>query len=517
LKKSGRLLTNSILNLTGNAIPLIVGVIAIPPIVRGMGVERFGILSLCWIFFSYFGIFDLGIGRASIKFISEADASGDKKKIAAIFWTSFYSQIFIGAVLGILTYFLVPYLVKEILKMPAHLTSESIASFRTLGVMLPVILVSSGIKNLLEALQRFDLVNYIKVPSNILFFVIPALLPTHHLSFVIFMLGMVRLVSAISYGALAKSILPDLLKTPSFNHYVFKSILTMGFWITISSLASPVLLYVERFFITSLSSVGDLTYYSVSYDTLSRITLIAVSAAAALYPAFSFENAAGDRGKTGELLIRPLKYLLIIMTPIVFILYMFSDIILLKWLGTEFLKNGITVFRILLITFYINSLAVVPFTAVQGLGRADLKAKFDVIGSVIFIALIYILVKYAGIKGAAAGKGILMFADFIFLMIIAVKISGLKLSATSLSGGKFVKILWFSVALILSGIAITTFNNVKNIFPSDSQQFFLLMACLSFLFCGAYLYAVLRNADEKDYALLKNIRSSILRKHGEPE
>jgi len=47
---SGRLLArNTLLNLIGQAVPLLVGVVTVPFIIRGLGTERFGLLSLAWV------------------------------------------------------------------------------------------------------------------------------------------------------------------------------------------------------------------------------------------------------------------------------------------------------------------------------------------------------------------------------------------------------------------------------------------------------------------------------------
>lgn len=69
---SGQLLTrNWALNLLGWVVPLSVALFAIPYVVRGLGAERFGVLSIASALLGYFGIFDLGLGRATTKFVAE--------------------------------------------------------------------------------------------------------------------------------------------------------------------------------------------------------------------------------------------------------------------------------------------------------------------------------------------------------------------------------------------------------------------------------------------------------------
>ena len=50
-----------IINLLGQGLIVIVGILAIPILINGLGTERFGILTLAWAVTGYFSIFDLGI------------------------------------------------------------------------------------------------------------------------------------------------------------------------------------------------------------------------------------------------------------------------------------------------------------------------------------------------------------------------------------------------------------------------------------------------------------------------
>ena len=64
--------------------PLLVAVIALPFIVRGLGTDRFGLLSLAWVILGYFTIFDLGLGRATTKYVAEALGKDEGDQIPEI-------------------------------------------------------------------------------------------------------------------------------------------------------------------------------------------------------------------------------------------------------------------------------------------------------------------------------------------------------------------------------------------------------------------------------------------------
>jgi len=72
----GRLAQSSLWNLLGQGVPIAAALVAIPLLVKGLGTERFGILTLAWVVIGYFSLFDLGMGRALTKVVAEELAAG---------------------------------------------------------------------------------------------------------------------------------------------------------------------------------------------------------------------------------------------------------------------------------------------------------------------------------------------------------------------------------------------------------------------------------------------------------
>jgi len=54
------LVGNTLWNLAGTLLPLLVGLVAVPLLLRSLGIERFGMLSLIWMLTGYFGLLDSG-------------------------------------------------------------------------------------------------------------------------------------------------------------------------------------------------------------------------------------------------------------------------------------------------------------------------------------------------------------------------------------------------------------------------------------------------------------------------
>src|SRR6267143_7072871 len=72
-----RIARNSVWNLFGLAIPLLVGIALVPVTMHGLGAARFGLLSLALTVLEYSTLFTLGLGPATTKYVAEAIARND--------------------------------------------------------------------------------------------------------------------------------------------------------------------------------------------------------------------------------------------------------------------------------------------------------------------------------------------------------------------------------------------------------------------------------------------------------
>lgn len=437
------LVRNTLLNLIGQIVPAIFGVIAIPLIIRDLGIERFGLLSLAWAILGSFTIFDLGLGRATTKVVSEAIGKKEEEQLPALVWTAVAIQGIVGLLGAFILIGLTPLLIEQIIKIPPILENEAKITFNLLAVAVPVVLISSSFSGVLEATQRFDLINAVKVPVNTLSVILPlvGLLLGFKLPGIVFLILGVRFAALIALLFFNLKVFPELKKcSPRIS--LFPRLFSFGGWVMISNISSPIFTYSERFLIASFQSVGMLTYYAAPYDILSKMTILPASMSMVLFPAFSY-HGTGNRAAIKEIICRPTKYLIFIMMPVAAILVIFADPILTLWLGKEFAQAGSVVFQILVVSFFFNSLACIPFTAVQGLGRPDLKAKLDLIELPIFVMFCWYLIPDFGLIGAALSKLFITLIDFSCLFWIAKKISHLDFKIILLE-------LWSPI--VISGI-----------------------------------------------------------------
>lgn len=429
LEIHGRLLAhNTALNLVGHAVPLIVAAVAIPFIIRGLGMDRFGILSLAWIVLGYFSLFDLGLGRATTKFAAEYLGRGEPDRLRCLVWTSVTLQGVLGIVGGLAVAALVPLLVDRVFNIQPPFLAEAKGAFYLLALSVPVVILSSSVRGVLEAGQRFDLVNAVQVPAGAARFLLPvvALFFGLDLFGIVALLLISRLASLLAYVGLCLRVFPTLKRLFSIHLEPVRPLLAYGGWITVSNVVGPILTYLDRFLIGSILTMAALAYYTAPYEAVTHLLIIPWSLVATLFPAFSSLGASEHRLRLETLFARSVKYLLLLMGPIVMLATLFAEAILRIWLGSDFTAQASLAFQILAAGVLANSLGNVPFAILQGLGRPDLPAKLHLLELPCYLALAWFFVNRWGISGAAAAWTLRVSVDALLLFIASLRVHRLS-------------------------------------------------------------------------------------------
>jgi len=174
IEYSGALLAkNTIYNLIGQISPLIVALIAIPYLLDALGKDRFGVLTMAWMAVGYFSLFDMGIGRATTKVVSDYYAQGYQKKLRGLIKASLILLSAFGIIAGSILASTTSWLVTDILNIPEYLIDESLGSFYLLAASIPVAVLIAGARGVLESQQRFRTISAIRIPAGIASFLVP--------------------------------------------------------------------------------------------------------------------------------------------------------------------------------------------------------------------------------------------------------------------------------------------------------------------------------------------------------
>ena len=411
------ILKNTVINFIGQVLPILAAIIGVPVLIKFLGVERFGILSLLWMVMWYSTMLDLGLGRATTKFVSEEIAKSNFEKIPKIFWTSALVQFGIGVLIGMVFFALTPIVVEKFLKISPSILEETKLAFYLISFSAPIILVSTSFQGVLEAYQRFDLVNAVIVPVKIgvLILSIVGALLNLKLYGIIFLLILMRVFMILVLFFLDVKINPEIRKVFNFDFNLLPSLFSFGGWVTVVNIVNPVLIYSDRFLIGAILSTSVLAYYTAPFEVVQRLWVIPASFTMTLFPAFSLLSGGNQDERISNLFSRAVKLTFIALFPIVFVISFFSSEILNLWLGHEFALKSSNIFKILAYGILLNSIAGFPMILFQGIGKPDVIAKVYIAELVLYIPLLSLFIYKFGIVGAGLGWIIRQVIDIVIL------------------------------------------------------------------------------------------------------
>lgn len=425
-----KLFRNSLYNLVGQAIPLVVGFISIPFLIRSLGLDRFGLLSLVWVFLGYLTFFDLGLSRAIIKIIAEDLAKKNDKEIPVTVWTTFWIVLILSSIGSVGLGLVSPWLITKTFQIPASLHDEAIWSLWFVALSIPIVTLIAVFRGVLEAQQRFFVVNILHSVSGIVTYVLPLLVSffTKDVHTLIAAIGLARLATLLGHMIACQRQIPTLLIPLLPQKNSMQRLLRFGSWLTLSNLISPLMVYFDRFILGTFIPVGNLAYYTTPYEIVTRVLILPSAISRVMFPAFTSILSQEDKSEIG-IIQQSLRTIGLILFPICAILILIARPGLNIWLGQEFADKSALILQIFAIGIFFNGLANIPYTLLQSANRPDLTAKVHVIELPFYAIALYAFTMKWGVQGAATAWSLRLIADYFLLSHFAQKLVPITIEA----------------------------------------------------------------------------------------
>lgn len=396
-----RVARNAALNMTALVVPLLVALGTMPVLIGALGTERFGVLAIAWMLLTYMS--ELGLGTTTTRYAAAAVGAGRLDEVGVLAWTTAGLQLAVGLVQGALLALAAPWLVGSVFAMPPELAAEARDSLYLMAAAIPLIGLGRSFRGLLEAAHRFDLALAVHVPATAAGYVFAAAAAVAGWSLpAVFALVIVPRVLAVpAYLLAAGRALPGSSLRPRWDRSRVRLVAGFAGWAAVSTVVSPLLVYLDRFMVGVLLTMTTVTYYAAAYELVGKLAVIPVAIAGVLYPAFSQMGGGGDTAQAERLAARSVAMIVVVMGPILVLLAGGAADGLTLWLGAEYARESSLALRILTVGVLINAMAHVPFGLLQSWGRPDLPARFHLLELPVQLALTWLLVSRFGIPGAA--------------------------------------------------------------------------------------------------------------------
>lgn len=404
---------HTVYNLVGALLPMVLSLVTIPLYIGLIGDARYGVLAIAWLLLGYFGLFDLGLGRATAQRIASLGDAGPEQR-ATSFWTALAINVGLGAIGGLVIWPVALYFFGHTFNVEDALRVELGKAIPWLVLSVPLITLSGVLTGALEGHAKFLELNIISVTGSALIQLVPLSVAWLHGPDLAWLLPAVILSRAVTLSALFWRCREHVFKGQprTVSGTEARHLLAFGGWVTVSALVSPLMTMLDRFVISATLGAKAVTYYTVPFQLVQRSALIPGALASAVFPRLA---AAGPEEGT-ELGHLAIGSLVVVMTPILLLGVFLIEPFLSWWLSPEFAAQAARVGQVLLLGYWVNAFAVIPFIQLQAGGRPDLVAKCHLAEVLPYLLGLYAGLHFFGLVGAAAVFGLRTAADCLLLM-----------------------------------------------------------------------------------------------------
>jgi O-antigen/teichoic acid export membrane protein len=405
-------------NVLGQILPLGVAFLAYPILLHRTGVERLGLLTLAWSLIGYLGLLDFGLTRVLARRV--AAAHGRQTLAQEVPLVHAVLAICLSAILA-LSFLGIAWHPGGIpgMQVPDGLWHEASAALPWLLIALPPTLLISLLTGVLEGCEEFKRLSLLRMAMGTWNYAGPVIVSlwTPSVAMLIAAVAAGRWIGALAYLYAAGRILPGFWQVDRMQPApwpALRSALKEGFWVAVSNVIGPIMMFLDRYVVAALLSLSMVAYYSTPYDAVSRVLIFPMALMGAVFPAFARLRDQSSAALP-QAYVRTLRVTLAAMLPACTFIIVIAHDLLRLWLGDTFAARSEHVMQIFAVAMLVNALAHVPYGLLQSAGRSDLTAKCHLLELPVYALALLVLCREFGIVGVAIAWGLRVGIDLVLL------------------------------------------------------------------------------------------------------
>ena len=388
---------NTLINLVGSSLPIVVSLATVPLYLDVLGLGPYGILIIVWALLGYFGAFDFGLGAAVAHRIAQLPRSRSAER-STVVSTALVLGVVVGLVGGVVLYG-IGRIVVDITPMDETVRAQTLRALPLLALAIPIANAFWLLIGAFEGLERFVTANALIVTSVVSGQLVPlgiAFATDGDLTWVIAAIVAVSALNCALASVVCTRAVP-LGTGRIFDGVMARSLARFGGWIMTTALIQAFFVTADKLVIGAMIGPRAVAQYGIPSNLVNRLVILPASLRRTLFPRLSRLDQADARSVQDASLL-PLAA---IMVPITVIGIFAIEPFLSLWVGESVARVSGPVGQILLLGFWLNTIAVIPFTYLQARRRPDLPAKFNLLEVPLYLALLWTGLEVMGIEGAA--------------------------------------------------------------------------------------------------------------------
>jgi O-antigen/teichoic acid export membrane protein len=491
-------LVNSIANISGLLIPLVIFFLVTPILISNLGTSHFGVLTLFLAGVALVASFDFGLNSGGTRALGEAIYQDGNKSFIALayeWWSAYLVLGFIMAIsilaLGLFFFEIFGIDDSFIFNIRWHILFYfSITTFCGF--------CASSCQLVWRAKEMFLGSMVLQVTYGSILWLGCGSLAwfgfgiDHVLSWIAALSILFVFINKFSlmyllkeYRWLPRLYFKNIVKLRSYNLYAFSA-----------QVASNMTYHADKFIISALLGPVLVGYYGIASNLSSKILMLVATGSGFIFPRVVRLSAQSETKSLSDTYLQASRYVMLLSWPLVIVAIIFGGQFLRLWLGDEISIEVVGPLRLLLVAYFINSLSVIASQVFNGIGNAKVGAFFATTGAVVNLLGCLVLIPFLGLIGVALASVLASLQVFIFMILLHRHLK--------LNDWPFIH-FWGRIALVSVAPIIVAFG-----------LFGLINGWLSFLIIATGVWSLfyilwfgLGFADDAEAAIIRRLYSGI--------
>ncbi len=392
---------NAFYNVLGWLLPTLIFLALTPLMIKRLGLEAFGVVSLIQVVTGYMNVLNFGFSEAITKQVA-ASFERDRAQAQRVMWVGMQLFAGFGALGAVLIFTLAHWLAWDLLKVQPDLKADTELALRIGAALFLFQMLAEFYRGACLGCQRFDIPNL----SRILRISLSAL-------FIVLALYLDMGIAGVMWGTLAglviglvvnviwmERLLP-LRRTPgdfgAIRHEVFhysKHVFTMR-------LASMLASNMGQMLLGTLASASSVALYQVPVRAAETGSVFLGRILQVFFPGFAAMDIHTQRERIRAIFKSAFTLQVLVTAPFFLCVVLEGPALLALWISDDFSQAAKGIILIVGISYWISSLTNLPTILALSFNAPDLLSTSSIIRMAVTVLLGYPLVQQAGLVGAA--------------------------------------------------------------------------------------------------------------------